>query len=144
VIVLARLVPIIATFALAADAPPDGERAASPPPSASLSLAGDDDIRAAFLGKAACSPQPWPVGVGPHEFRADGAYVRQRDIASAHGRYTVGEGRICVTLAGSDRPDFCLAVLKNTGGYLFRLDDQPPATSAHAPVAVTPCPLPDH
>ena len=102
----------------------------------------DDDIRAAFVGKAACTPEPAPVGVGPHEFRADGAYVRTRDLADARGRYTVADGRICVTLIDSPHSDFCLAVLTSGVGYAFRLDDAPPAASRHAPVPVAPCPLP--
>jgi hypothetical protein len=130
VIVLARLVPLLAAAAMAADTP------------AVPRVVADDDIRATFVGKAACPPQPWPVGVGPHEFLADGRYRRALDVASAHGRYTVTDGRICVTLAESERPDFCLAVFASGGHFLFRLDDAPPATSPHAATPVEPCPLP--
>ena len=130
-IVLSRVLPLLAAAAVAADTP------ASPRP------VGDDDIRAVFAGRAACPPQPWPVGVGPHEFLSDGTYRRRRDLASAHGRYAIADGRICVTLADSPRADFCLAVLGAGDRYLFRLDDDPPAASTHAPVAVEPCPLPD-
>jgi hypothetical protein len=105
--------------------------------------AADSDIRAAFVGKAACEPKPWAVGLGPHEFHGDGTYRRPRDIATAHGRYVVADGRICITLAESERPDFCFAVLVAGGRYLFRLDDAPPAMSTHAPVPVEACPLPN-
>jgi hypothetical protein len=131
VIALARLLPMVAAAAVAADTP------AGPQPMI------DADIRAVFAGKAACEPQPWGVGVGPHEFHADGAYRRARDVADAHGRYTIKDGRICITLADSQQPDFCLAVLASGGRYLFRLDDAPPATSQHGPVAVEACPLPN-
>jgi hypothetical protein len=131
-ILLARLVPLVAAIAVAADTP------------AAPALLADDDIRAAFVGKAACPPQPWGVGLGPHEFAADGSYRRARDIASAFGRYTIADGRICVTLMDSERPDFCLAVLRDSGRYLFRLDDEPPAASTDAPEPVEPCPLPPY
>lgn len=130
-ILVARLLPLIVAAAMAADTP------AEPRP------VGDDDIRAAFAGKAACEPQPFGVGLGPHEFHADGIYRRARDLASAHGRYAVTDSRICVTLMDSEQPDFCFAVLVSDGHYLFRLDDQPPAKSKHAPVPVEPCPLPN-
>jgi hypothetical protein len=128
---LARLLPIAVAAAVAADTP------AGPQP------ASDDDIRAVFVGHAACEPQPWGVGLGPHQFAADGTYRRTRDVANAHGRYTVKDGRICVTLGESEQPDFCLAVLVSGGRYLFRLDDGPPATSRHAPVPVEVCPIPN-
>lgn len=130
-IVLTRLLPIVAAAVVSADTP------------AGLRPATDDDIRAAFVGRAACEPQPWGVGLGPHEFHADGAYRRARDVANAHGRYTVADGRICITLTESEQPDFCFAVLVSGGRYLFRLDDAPPAASAHAPVPVEACPLPN-
>jgi hypothetical protein len=123
--------------ASAADAPPAADVSPAVP-----SPAGDDDIRAAFAGKAACPPQPWAVGVGPFEFRPDGAYFRAQDLASAHGRYAIAGGKICVTLTGSDKPDFCLAVLKDAGGYAFRLDESAALASGHTPVRVVPCDLP--
>jgi hypothetical protein len=131
VILVVRLLPLVVAAAIAADTP------------AGLRPAGDDDIRAAFAGKAACEPQPSGIGLGPHEFHADGVYRRARDLASAHGRYAVADSRICVTLMESEQPDFCFAVLVSGGRYLFRLDDQPPAQSNHAPVPVEPCPLPN-
>jgi hypothetical protein len=130
VIFAARLVPLLAAAVVAADTPATPRRLA------------DDDIRAAFVGKAACPPQPWPVGVGPHEFSADGRYRRARDIAAAHGRYTIADGRICVTLAESEKPDFCLAVFASGPRFLFRLDDAPPAESPFPATVVEPCALP--
>lgn len=129
-IALARLAPLLAATVMAADTP------------AMPRELSDDDIRATFVGKAACPPRPWPVGVGPHEFFADGRYRRARDVASAHGRYTVADGRICVILAESERPDFCLAVLASAGRFLFRLDDTPPDISPHGATPVEPCALP--
>lgn len=138
-LLVGRLLPLLAVaFAAVADVPPAPDAPAVPAPV----LVGDDDIRAAFAGKAACPPEPWPVGFGPFEFRADGAYFRAQDIASAHGRYVIAGGKICVTLAGSEQPNFCLAVLKDPGGYFFRLDDPANAASRHPPVRVTPCQLP--
>jgi hypothetical protein len=130
-LIILRLLPLVAVaFAGATDTP------ATPRPLV------DDDIRATFVGRAACPPQPWPVGVGPHEFLADGRYRRARDVASAHGRYTIADGRICVTLAESERPDFCLAVFASGGRFLFRLDDTPPAVSPYGATPVEPCALP--
>lgn len=105
-------------------------------------IADDDDIRAAFAGKAACPPEPWPVGVGPFEFHPDGTFFRAQDIASAHGRYAIAGGKICVTLTGSDKPDFCLAVLRDAGGYSFRQDESAALASGHTAVRVIPCELP--
>jgi hypothetical protein len=138
VIILARLAPLAVAAMMAADTPPSPPAGSTPTPAA-VQPASDDDIRATFVGKAACPPQPWPVGVGPHEFRADGTYARSRDLATAHGRYTIADGRICITLADSSKPDFCLAVLKDGPGYTFRLDDAPPRASTHSPVPVEPC-----
>jgi len=103
---------------------------------------GDEEIRSIFASKAACPPEPWPVGTGPWEFRDGGDYFRAQDLASAHGRYAIQNGKICVTLVGSDKADFCLAVLKRGDAYLFRLDDSAVAASRREPVAVSPCPLP--
>jgi len=133
--VIARMLAAGASaLILSADAPAPHMLAAGP--------LSDETIRATFVGKAACPPQPWPVGVGPHEFLADGRYRRARDLAPSYGRYTVADGRICVTLAESERPDFCLAVFASGGRFLFRLDDAPPATSPHGATPVEPCPLP--
>ncbi len=143
-LVLERMMSLMAVaLAAAAEAPP----AVTAPPAATVSpaapaSAGDDDIRAAFVGKAACPPEPWPVGLGPFEFRIGGEYFRAQDIASAHGRYTIANGKICVTLVGSDQPNFCLAVLKDGERYLFRLDEAPTVASRRDPMPVTPCDLP--
>src|SRR5689334_921022 len=56
----------------------------------------DDEIRAAFVGHEAHPPEPWPVSVGPYEFRADGTYFRQQDLASSYGHYAIKDGRICI------------------------------------------------
>jgi len=155
-LIVARLVPLVAVvLAAAADAPsPDAPPGAPAPgtqaPSAQAPAApvpmpmpvGDEDIRSIFAGKAACPPEPWPVSTGPWEFHDDGNYFRAQDLAAAHGRYAIQNGKICVTLMGSDKADFCLAVLKRGDTYLFRLDDSASAASRREPVAVTPCPLP--
>ena len=148
-LMLARLLPAVAiALAAAADAPAPVPDAGTPAPTAQSSppapavAVKDEDIRAAFAGKAACPPQPWAVSTGPWEFRTNGEYFRAQDLASAHGRYVIQDGKICVTLAGSDKADFCLAVLKREDEYLFRLDDSAAAASRRPPVPVTPCPLP--
>lgn len=139
---LARVVPLLAVaLAAAADAPSPPDAPPSPPAAVPAS---DEEIRAAFAGKAACPPEPWPVSFGPWEFHAEGDYKRAQDVASAFGRYTIADGKICVTLSGSDKADFCLAVLKRGDGYLFRLDDSAAVASRRDPVPVTPCPLPQH
>ena len=152
---LARLIPLLGvTLAAAAEVPappplqaaptsvptPSAPPAPTPPPTP----LNNEDIQAVFAGKAACPPGEAPVGVGPWEFHADGDYMRQQDLASAHGRYAVANGKICVTLVDSDKVDFCLAVLKRGDGYLFRLDESESVASRRDPVAVTPCPLPSH
>ncbi len=88
-----------------------------------------------FVGKAACPPEPWPVGFGPYEFRADGAFFRKQDLASLFGRYAIADGRICVTLSGPAPPNFCLQVLKDKAQYLFRY--QGPACSGPAAPAAS-------
>ncbi len=139
-LVLARVVPLLAVaLAAAADAPSTSDTRPSAPAAVP---AGDEEIRAVFTGKAACPPEPWPVGVGPWEFHAEGDYKRTQDVAPAFGRYAIAGGKICVTLARSDKVDFCLAVLKSDGGFLFRLDDSAAIASRRDPVPVTPCPLP--
>jgi hypothetical protein len=125
-----------------APAPTQAPAPAPAAPPAPASPVDDADIRATFTGKAACPPEPWPISVGPWEFHAGGNYVRVQDLASAFGRYAIADGKICVTLAGSDKADFCLAVLKRGDGYLFRLDTAAGGGSRHDPVPVTPCPLP--
>jgi hypothetical protein len=113
----------------------------------------DDEIRATFVGKAACPEKPWPVSFGPYEFRPDGAFFRAQDLAPWSGRYTVAGGQICITPA-SARPDagsenVCFEVLKDETQYFLR-PKVGPASSA-APTAnaspvqfpVTPCPLPE-
>jgi hypothetical protein len=143
-LVLGRMMSLmVVALAAAADAPPPG----TAPPATNVSPAAplpasDDEIRAAFAGKAACPPEPWPVGTGPFEFRADGEYFRAQDLASAHGRYTIANGKICVTLTGTEQPGFCLAVLKDRERYVFRFDETPAAASRHDPMPVTPCELP--
>jgi hypothetical protein len=135
-----RLLPLVAiAFAAAADAPPPTGQSGV---NASTGMVSDEEIRNAFSGKAACSPGELPVGVGPHEFRPNGDYVRRRDLASAHGRYEISNGRICVTLMESKAPDFCLAVLRRNDAWLFRLDQPDGGASRHEPTVVTPCPLP--
>lgn len=139
-LVLARLLPLLAVaLAAAADAPSPPDALPGGPAAVAV---GDEEIRAVFAGKAACPPEPRPVGVGPWEFHVGGDYVRHQDLASAYGRYAISGGKIRVTLAGSEHVDFCLAVLKRADAYLFRLDDSAAAESRHDPVAVTPCPLP--
>ena len=102
----------------------------------------ESEIRATFVGKAACPPEPWPVGFGPYEFRADGVFVRVQDIASLWGRYVVSHGRICVTFSGPSPPDFCLAVLKDKLQYFFRREGSGMPRTSSLPYPVTPCLLP--
>jgi hypothetical protein len=111
------------------------------PPGAAATPVGDDEIRAAFVGKAACPPKPWPVGFGPYEFHADGEFVRAQDLASLYGRYTISGGRICVTSAGNSPPDLCLAVLKEGDQYFFRDDTPPVPAPPRLAFSVTLCPL---
>ena len=112
--------------------------------SSAQSPVDDQDIRTAFVGRAACPPKPWPVSFGPYEFRPDGTYFRMQDIASLHGRYTVAGGRICVSFTGPSPPDFCLEVLKTDAQYFFRYHGSPAPASPLPAYPVTPCPLPDH
>ncbi len=151
---LLALLAIAVTVAAEAPPPPDAAQVppaapsdtpaspAPPAPPAVTTPADDQDIRARFAGKAACPPGEPPVGVGPWEFHEGGDYVRQQDLTTAHGRYAVVNGKICVTLAHSDKVDFCLAVLKRGDRYLFRLDDSQTLASQRDPVPVAPCPLP--
>jgi hypothetical protein len=111
-------------------------------PVSAQSPIGDEEIRSAFVGKAACPPQPWPVGFGPFEFRADGAFVRIQDTGSLYGRYTIADGRICVTLSDSSAPSFCLDVLKDGTQYFLRDLSPPLPATPPGPFPVTPCPLP--
>jgi hypothetical protein len=139
-LMLARLIPLIAVVvAAAADSP---SLSGAPPGNAATVPVSEEEIRTAFVGKAACPPEPSAVNVGPWEFHSDGGYVRRQDVASAFGHYAISDGKICVTLAGSDKVDFCLAVLKKGDAYLFRLDQSPADRSRHDPVPVTPCTLP--
>jgi hypothetical protein len=112
-------------------------------PAAAQSPITDDEIRAAFVGKAACPPKPWPVSFGPFELRADGVFVRVQDIASLYGRYTIADGRICATFSGPSPPNLCFEVLKDGGQYLFRDVSAPVPDTPRPPIPVTPCALPD-
>ncbi len=112
-------------------------------PACAQSPVPDGEIREVFVGKAACPPKPWPVGFGPYEFRADGVFFRQQDLASLSGRYAISGGRICVTFSGPAPPDFCLDVLKDKTQYFFRHNGAPVPDAPPAPFPVTPCPLPD-
>jgi hypothetical protein len=112
------------------------------PAGAAATPVGDDEIRAVFVGKAACPPKPWPVGFGPYEFHADGEFVREQDFAPLLGRYTVSKGRICVSFAGGSPPDLCFAVVKEGSEYFFRDDTPPLPATPRLPFPVTPCPLP--
>jgi hypothetical protein len=111
--------------------------------SAAQASVGDSEIRATFVGKAACPPEPWPVGFGPYEFRSDGVFVRMQDLASLFGRYAISDGRICVTFSGPSPPDFCLEVLKDKTQYFFRYQGSPAPSPSSAPYPVTACSLPD-
>ena len=104
---------------------------------------GDDEIRAAFVGNAACPAKPWPVSFGPFEFRADGVFVRRQDIASLYGRYAIADGRICVTFTGPAPPDFCLEVLKDGAQHFFRDNSRKLPDTPGPLFPVTPCRLPD-
>jgi hypothetical protein len=141
-ILLARLVPLLAAAVLAADTPADPAPGASTSSAGTAALATDDDIRATFVGRAACPPEPWPVSFGPFEFRPDGSYFRAQDIVSAHGRYVVSGGKICVTIETLSLADFCLAVIKSGGTYAFRIESSAAGAPVLGPLPVTPCPLP--
>jgi hypothetical protein len=112
-------------------------------PASAQSPVADDEIRAAFVGKAACPPQPWGVGFGPFEFRPDGVFVQVQDIASRYGRYAIADGRICTTFSGPSPSDFCVEVLKDGAQYFFREVSPPVRDTPRPPIPVTPCPLPD-
>jgi len=125
----------------------------------------DDEIRATFVGKAACPPKPWPVSFGPYEFRADGVFFRAQDLAPWSGRYTIAKGQICITPAGAQanagNENLCFEVLKDETQYFLRAKAPAPASTPAAPDAspapnvspapaaasvqfpVTPCPLPE-
>jgi hypothetical protein len=112
-------------------------------PASAQSPVADNEIRATFVGKAACPPKPWPVSFGPFEFRADGVFVRIQDIASLYGRYAIADGRICATFSGPSPPNVCFEVLKEGTQYFFR-DVSPPAPDTpRPPIPVAPCDLPD-
>ncbi len=113
-------------------------------PALAQSPVPDGEIRDVFFGKAACPPEPWPVGFGPYEFRADGVFFRKQDLASLFGRYAIADGRICVTFSGPAPPNFCLQVLKDKAQYLFRYEGAPVPDPLPQPHPVTPCPLPDN
>src|SRR5437762_4907816 len=85
----------------------------------------DNEIRDVFVGKAACPPEPWPVGFGPYEFRADGVFIRKQDLASLFGRYAIADGRICATFSGPAPPNLRLQVLHDKAHYLFRYAGAP-------------------
>jgi len=107
----------------------------------------DDEIRATFVGKAACPPKPWPVSFGPYEFRADGVFFRAQDVAPWSGRYTIAGGQICIGPA-SGRADagtesLCFDVLKDETQYFLRAKAAPAPDASSVVFPVTPCPLPD-
>jgi hypothetical protein len=83
------------------------------------------------------------VSFGPYEFKADGTYHRQQDIASAIGRYTIANGRICMTFEGPWPSNFCLEVLKTGDHYVFRHHSSATGATALPDQPVTPCPLPN-
>jgi hypothetical protein len=112
-------------------------------PASAQSPVDDSEIRATFVGKAACPPKPWPVSFGPFEFRADGVFVRVQDIASLYGRYAIADGRICASFSGPSPPNFCFEVLKDGAQYLFRDVSPPVPDTPRPPIPVTPCALPD-
>ncbi len=84
----------------------------------------DAEIRAHFVGRAAVPAAPLPVGFGAYEFRADGSFHRQQDIASLFGRYVVADGKICIEPAAGDPHGerFCLVVLREGDQYFLRVE----------------------
>jgi hypothetical protein len=97
----------------------------------------DDEIRAAFVGHEAHPPQPWPVSFGPYEFRADGTYFRQQDIASFYGRYVINDGQICISDAQGGPAPQCYKVLRNGSQYYLQYTGAP-----GAPFEITLHPIP--
>jgi hypothetical protein len=98
----------------------------------------DRDIRTAFVGHEAHPPQPWPVSFGPYEFRSDGTYFRQQDLASAMGRYVIADGRICIRPAEGAFADECYKVLRDGSQYFLQ-----DAAGRGAPFPVTLHPISD-
>jgi hypothetical protein len=80
----------------------------------------DKDIRTAFVGHEAHPPPPWPVSFGPYEFRADGTYFRQQDLASAMGRYVIANGRICIGAEEGAPANECYKVLRDGSQYFLQ------------------------
>jgi hypothetical protein len=79
----------------------------------------DNEIRTAFVGHEAHPPKPWPVSFGPYEFRADGTYFRQQDLASFHGRYVIANGRICISPSDGAGNE-CYKVLRDGSQYFMQ------------------------
>jgi hypothetical protein len=97
----------------------------------------DDEIRAAFVGHEAHPPQPWPVSFGPYEFRADGSYFRQQDLASSYGHYAIKDGLICISDAPDGPANQCYKVLRNGTQYYLQYTG-----ATGAPFEITLHPIP--
>jgi hypothetical protein len=87
---------------------------------AELVAVEDNEIRTVFVGHEAHPPKPWPVSFGPYEFRADGTYFRQQDLASFHGRYVIANGRICIGPSDGAPANECYKVLRDGSQYLLQ------------------------
>jgi hypothetical protein len=141
IVVLAAFAAIGGSVALAQDKDRQGATDADQRRNGSVAKAipvEDKDIRAAFVGHEAHPPQPWPVSFGPYEFRSDGTYFRQQDLASAMGRYVIADGRICIRPAEGAFADECYKVLRDGSQYFLQ-----DAAGRGAPFPVTLHPISD-
>jgi hypothetical protein len=82
----------------------------------------DNEIRAAFVGREALPPQPWPVNFGPYEFHSDGTFFRQQDLASASGHYVIANGRICIERSERAPATECYRVFREGAQYFLQHD----------------------